>query len=58
MLVWYYVLRVTYSRIPTFKKIFAKLEFSPALFEKIPSFVSLVFKTENKLILKLQNLFS
>ena len=40
------------------KKIFAKLKFFPALFEKIPSFVCLVFKIENKLILKLQNLFS
>ena len=37
---------------------FAKLKFSPALFEKIPSFVFLVFKNENKRILKLQNLFS
>ena len=37
---------------------FAKLKFSLALFEKIPSFVFLVFKNENKRILKLQNLFS
>ena len=29
-------------------KIFAKLKFSPALFEKIPSFVCLVLKVENK----------
>ena len=36
------------SRTLMFKKIFAKLKFSPALFEKIPSFVRLVFKTENK----------
>ena len=35
----------------TFKKIFAKLKFSTALFEKIPSFVCLVFKIENKWIL-------
>ena len=41
-----------------FKKIFAKWKFSPALLEKIPSFVCLVFKIENKWILKLQNLFS
>ena len=41
-----------------FRKFFARLKFSPALFEKIPSFVCLVFKIENKLILKLQNLFS
>ena len=40
------------------KKTFAKLKFFPALFEKIQSFVCLVFKIENKLILKLQNLFS
>ena len=46
------------SRTLTFKKIFAKLNFSPALFEKIPSFVCLVFIIENKWILKLQNLFS
>ena len=36
------------SRALTSKKIFAKLKFSPALFEKIPSFVCLVFKIENK----------
>ena len=30
------------------KKIFAKLKFFPVSFEKIPSFVSLVFKIENK----------
>ena len=40
------------------KKTFAKLKFFPALFKKIQSFVCLVFKIENKLILKLQNLFS
>ena len=28
--------------------IFAKLKFSPALFQKIPSFVCVVFKIENK----------
>ena len=50
--------RLFESRIITFKKMFAKLKFSPALFEKIPSFVFLVFKNENKRILKLQNLFS
>ena len=38
----------TQSRTLTFKKIFAKLKFSPALFEKTPSFVCLVFKIENK----------
>ena len=43
---------------PNFKKIFAKLKFSPVLFQKIPSFVCLVFKIEDKWILKLQNLFS
>ena len=36
----------------TFKKIFAKLKFSPALFEKIPSFVCLVFKSDDKRIWK------
>ena len=41
-----------------FKEIFSKLNFSPALFEKIPSFVCLAFKIENIWILKLQNLFS
>ena len=41
-----------------FKKIFAKLKFSLALFEKIPLFVCLVSKIEKKWILKLQNLFS
>ena len=41
-----------------FKKIFSKLKFSPALFEKKPSFVCLVFKIKNKWILKFQNLFS
>ena len=30
------------------RKFFAKLKTSPASFEKIPSFVCLVFKTENK----------
>ena len=42
----------------TFKKSFAKLKFYPALLKKIPSFVCLVFKIENKWILKLQNLCS
>ena len=37
-----------YSRTLTFKKIFAKLKFSSAFFGKIPSFVCLVFKIENK----------
>ena len=37
---------------------FAKLKFLLVLFEKIPSFVCLVFKVENKWILRLQNLFS
>ena len=32
------------SQTLAFKKIFAKLKFSPALFEKNPSFVCLVFK--------------
>ena len=32
---------------------FAKLKFFPVLFEKLPSFVRLVFKNKNKLILKL-----
>ena len=41
-----------------FKKTFAKLKFFATLFEKIPSFVCLVFKNESKQILKLQNLFS
>ena len=36
------------SRTLTFKKLFAKLTFSPALFEKKQSFVCLVFKIENK----------
>ena len=31
----------------TFQKIFAKLKFSSSLFEKIPSFVCLVFTIEN-----------
>ena len=30
------------------QKLFAKLKFSPVLFEQIPSFVYLVFKNENK----------
>ena len=37
------------------KKIFAKLKFSPALFEKVPSFVCLVFKIENKMNFKIAN---
>ena len=49
---------LVYKKFWTFKKIFAKLKFFPALFENIPSFVYLVFKIENKWILKLQNLFS
>ena len=48
-------LKVGPSRLRNF---FAKLKFSQALFEKIPSFVCLVFKIENEWILKLQNLFS
>ena len=32
----------------TFKKIFAKLKFSPDLLKKVSSFVCLVFKIENK----------
>ena len=40
------------SRTLTFQKIFAKLKFSPVLFEKIPLFVCLAFKNENKWILK------
>ena len=32
----------------TFQKIFAKLKFSPVLFEKKTSIVCLVFKNENK----------
>ena len=36
------------SRTLMFQKIFAKLELSPALLRKIPSFLCLVFKTENK----------
>ena len=44
--------------ILTFKKIFTKLKFSPTLLKKIRSSVCLVFKIENKWILKLQNLFS
>ena len=40
-----------------FKKVFAKLKFSTALFEKLPSFACFVFKLENKWILKLQICF-
>ena len=40
------------------RKFFAKSKFPSALFEKIPSFVCLVFKMENKYILILPNLFS
>ena len=36
------------SRTLTFEKIFAKLKFSPALSEMIPSFACLVFKIKNK----------
>ena len=46
-----------YSRTLTFQKIFVELKFSPALLEKIPSIVCLVFKIENEWILKLQILF-
>ena len=42
----------------TFQKIFSKWKFSPVMFEKIPSFVCLVFKIENKWISKFQILFS
>ena len=35
----------------------AKIKFSPALFQKLSSFVCLAFKIENKLILKLQICF-
>ena len=42
----------------TFQKIFAKLKFSTVIFEKIPSFVCLGYKSENKWILKVQILFS
>ena len=38
----------------TFKNVFAKFNFSPAFFEKIPSFISFVFKIGNKWILKQQ----
>ena len=41
-----------------FQKSFAILKFYPVLFEKIPSFVCLVFKNENKWILKLKIWFS
>ena len=41
------------SQALTFQKIFAKLKF-----EKIPSFVCLGYKSENKWILKVQILFS
>ena len=41
-----------------FKKKFAKLKFSPVLFEQMQLFVCLVFKIESKWILKLQILFS
>ena len=34
-------------------KVFAKLKFSPVLFKKIPLFLCLVFKNQNKWILKL-----
>ena len=40
------------------RKFFAKLKCSPALLEKMQSFVCLVFKIENKWILKSQILFS
>ena len=46
---------VKYFNVGTFsfQKIFAKLKFSPFISEKIPSFVCLVLKNENKFILKL-----
>ena len=34
------------SRTLTFHKVFVKLKFSPDMFEKIPSFICLVFKNE------------
>ena len=40
-----FFLKVGLSRL---RKFFAKLKFSPALFEEIPSFVCLVFKIENE----------
>ena len=62
---WYLFLKyrsihycLSWSRTVRFKKIFAKLKFSPPLFERIPSFFCLVLKIGNKWILKLQNLFS
>ena len=51
----YCILKIGLARLGKF---FAKLKFSSALFEKIPSFACLVFKIENKWILILQNLFS
>ena len=50
----YFEIKVTL----TFQKIFAKLQFFPSLFERMPSLVCLVFKIENKWILKLYILFS
>ena len=41
-----------------FKKVYAKVNASPVIFGKIPSFVCLTFKIENKRILKFQILFS
>ena len=38
----------TVAIVLAFKKIFGKLKFPTALFEKLPSFVCLVFKIENK----------
>ena len=52
------IIHLYQSQTLTLKKVFVKLKFSPALFEKILSFLCLVFKTENKWILKWQNLFS
>ena len=42
------------TRTLTFKKFFASLKLAPALFENISSFVCLVFKVENKSILRFQ----
>ena len=53
-----FVNKLLQSRTLTLKNIFAKLKFSSALFKKMQLFVCLVFKIENKWILKLQNLFS
>ena len=49
---------LTFQNIFAQIKIFAKLKFSTVIFEKIPSFVCLGYKSENKWILKVQILFS